>query len=185
MKQTASFTSVPTTPTTPSAPGPSTSPRKPTIRRTSASSASSAGSSNNLETPLAPPKPAFHQQDTRRSSAAQGGQPGGWWTFTLPTKHLHRQADLEKGKMRAGEEEDDEEGGEKDEKGRKLKKAKNKSDYSKQLSATMVTQLAPPGVFSMNQTQVSNATRRPRPPTSCAASALAVVSTLQCCNFPS
>ena len=159
LKQTASFSSVPTTPTTPSAAGPSTSPRKPTIRRTSASSGETdpTHSSPDLQTPLEPPKPAFHQSDTRRPSSAQGGQAGGWWTFTLPTKHLHHQADLEKGKMRAEEEEHEEDGqgGDKDEKRRKLNKAKARSEYHKQLTATMVTQLAPPGVFSMNQTQVS------------------------------
>lgn len=56
--------------------------------------------------------------------------------------------------------EDEGEGDEHNEKRRRLQKRK-KSDYQRQMAQTMITQLAPPGVLSLNQTQVSLDATRP------------------------
>ncbi|GAA5868197.1 hypothetical protein JCM8547_003373 [Rhodosporidiobolus lusitaniae] len=130
----------------------------------------------------AQPEPAHSIIDVQRgpepsTSSSAAPVDRGWWTFTLPGKYLdrvhayvHPEHD-EKGKSRerdgsGDEDEEDEErrsvrsgrsarssrsGG--TARSRKKKREGEKQEYHRKMSQTMNLHLAPPNVFSINQTQ--------------------------------
>ncbi|GAA6029805.1 hypothetical protein JCM8097_001058 [Rhodosporidiobolus ruineniae] len=172
-----------TRPTSPSGqPPPSPGARTTTTARDSPDEkgdahASGSGSSPSSQEHLVPaqPKPAHSTIDVQRGpepSSSSAGEPvdRGWWTFTLPGKYLdrvhayvHPEEYDEKGKRRA---EDDEDGdGDADERrslhsmrsrrSTRSRKSRDveKQDYHRKMAQSMNVHLAPPNVFSINQTQ--------------------------------
>lgn len=126
-----------------------------------------------------PPRPVHAANDLRRSTLG----PDRWWTFTLPSKYLDRVQDYvrnqengtaasqnEKGKEREREGRDDPDGQPGDDREPDTSRGKDETlkrrrgegsvDLEKQeyhRSMTMsIPRLAPPNVFSLNQTDVSN-----------------------------
>ncbi|GAA5971940.1 hypothetical protein JCM11641_001578 [Rhodosporidiobolus odoratus] len=139
-----------------------------------------SGSTHPSHAPLLPgrPEPAHSVVEVQRenggaSAAAAEAADRGWWTFTLPTKYLdrvhatmHPREFDEKGKRRERDEGDNE-GDAVDRQslrssrsvlsGRSARSRKNrdaeKQEYHRKMSKSMTVHLAPPNVFSINQTQ--------------------------------
>lgn len=105
-----------------------------------------------------------------------------WWTFTLPSKYLDKVHDYvtgedhagdspmhEKGKERDSREEGDDDGRRSVKEERRRSKHERiksldleKQEYHRNMSMSMGTRLAPPNVFSINQTQVRPILLQPR-----------------------
>ncbi|GAA6005121.1 hypothetical protein JCM10207_008514 [Rhodosporidiobolus poonsookiae] len=141
-------------------------------------SVASASSSPSRQ-PLVPaqPEPAHSVIDVQReagTSASPSDQTEpvdrGWWTFTLPGKYLdrvhayvHPDEYDEKGKHKARDGEDGEDDDRRSlrslrsSRSRRSRKGDDrdleKQDYHRKMSQTMNAHLAPPNVFSINQTQ--------------------------------
>lgn len=124
-----------------------------------------------------PVAPVHSANDLRRGTLGADR----WWTFTLPSKYLDKVHDYvsehhggagspthEKGKERESREDSEREGEEgggrksdREERRRsRHEKVKSldleKQEYHRNMSMSMGTRLAPPNVFSINQTQVSS-----------------------------
>ncbi|GAA5909739.1 hypothetical protein JCM5296_005777 [Sporobolomyces johnsonii] len=144
--------------------------RHPTQGNSEASTSSSPSPGSPPPAP-APAKPAHIATVLQRGNSAGQGGDKGWWTFTLPSKYLDRVHGYvrpkewnEKGKEREGEQDDDDMRSTHSQRSRRSawsmgrlqsrNRDQEKQDYHRKMSQSMNVKLAPPNVFSINQTTI-------------------------------
>ncbi|BGP47111.1 hypothetical protein JCM10450v2_002963 [Rhodotorula kratochvilovae] len=161
--------------------GDGTTPTVPLIRHLSSSSRASSSAHHAIDVGPAPPEQAHSPAALQRAGAGGAAADKGWWTFTLPGKYLDRvhgyihPVELnEKGKEREHEREherDGREGADDDSDRRSTRSFRSyrsrlsrrssrieeghdleKQDYHRKMRHNMHLRLAPPNVFSINQT---------------------------------